>query len=254
MSPASRTISRGHGDLGGRERARRARSAPFPLSPPIPGRPVYKSVYVQRARARFWRRHATSFEFVHLACLDSIVHLVSGQGHSGHIPDHGSFSRDRPQLAGDGPRPVRAGSAWPLVLTGVSAVVSRVKRDFACTWTGTFQPVLVTLRGQSRLGLEGRTRILSGPSPDLTSYESVLARVSHAAVVSRFLIVGAWQVGSLCEDVAVIASAVLPSGSPSLEVCVTAPRPPAAWLTGGPADPLTVRDRDGPQWLLRRDA
>jgi hypothetical protein len=132
---------------------------------------------------------------------------------------------------------VRSGQAraWPLVLPGVSAVVSRVKRDFAWTLTGTFQPVLVDLRGQSRLGLEGRTRTLSGPSPDLTSYESVLARVSHAAVVSRFLIVGAWQVGSLCEDVAVIASAVLPSGSPSLEVCVTAPRPPAAWLTGGPA-------------------
>ena len=88
---------------------------------------------------------------------------------------------------------VRSGQApaWPLVLTGVSAVVSRVKRDFACTLTGSFQTVLVDLRGQSRLGLEGRTRTLSGPSPDLTFSESVLARVSHAAVVSRFLIVGA---------------------------------------------------------------
>lgn len=95
---------------------------------------------------------------------------------------------------------VRSGQAqaWPLVLTGMSAVVSRVKRDFACTLTGSFQPVLVDLRGQSRLGLEGRTRTLTGPYPDLTFSESVLARVSHAAVVSRFLIVGPWQVGSLC--------------------------------------------------------
>ena len=46
-------------------------------------------------------------------------------------------------------------------------MVSRVKRDFACTSTGFFPPVLVVLRAQLRLGLEGRARILSGPSPDL---------------------------------------------------------------------------------------
>ena len=46
-------------------------------------------------------------------------------------------------------------------------------------------------------------------------------------------------------------SGLLPSGSPSLEVCVTALRPLAAWRTGDPAGPLTVRDRDCPQWLLR---
>jgi hypothetical protein len=59
---------------------------------------------------------------------------------------------------------VRSGQApaWPLVLTGVSAVVSRVKRDFACTLTAAFPPVLVALRAQLRLGLEGRTRTLSG--------------------------------------------------------------------------------------------
>jgi len=45
-------------------------------------------------------------------------------------------------------------------------VVSRVKRDFACTLTGAFPPVLVALRAQSCLGLEGRARTLSGPSPD----------------------------------------------------------------------------------------
>ena len=35
----------------------------------------------------------------------------------------------------------------------------------------------------------------------------------------------------------------------SLEVCVAALRPPAAWLTSDPAGPLTVRDRDCPQRL-----
>ena len=73
-----------------------------------------------------------------------------------------------PNLAGDGPRPVRAGSAWPSVLAGVSAVVSRVKRDFACTSSGIFPPAPVALQVRSRLGLEGRTRTLSGPSPALT--------------------------------------------------------------------------------------
>jgi hypothetical protein len=34
-------------------------------------------------------------------------------------------------------------------------VVSRVKRDFACTLTGAFPPALLGLRAQSRLGLEG---------------------------------------------------------------------------------------------------
>ena len=43
-----------------------------------------------------------------------------------------------------------------------------------------FPPVLVALRAQSRLGLEGRTRTLSGPSPKLTSSESVLrCRCGH---------------------------------------------------------------------------
>ena len=45
---------------------------------------------------------------------------------------------------------------------------SRVKRDFACTCTRHLSPVLVVLRSQSRLRLEGRTRTLSGPSPDLS--------------------------------------------------------------------------------------
>jgi hypothetical protein len=114
-SLASQTISRGCGDLGGPERARRARSAPSPLSHPIPGRPVYKSVYMQRTRSRLWRPETTSFEFAHLSCLGSINYLPSGRDHSAHIPDHGYFRCDRP--TSQGMVRVRSGqaAAWPLV-------------------------------------------------------------------------------------------------------------------------------------------
>ncbi len=65
---------------------------------------------------------------------------------------------------------VRSGQARPApwFLTGVSAEVSRIKRDLACTCTRHLPPVLVALRAGSRLRLEGRTRTLSGPSPDLS--------------------------------------------------------------------------------------
>ena len=65
---------------------------------------------------------------------------------------------------------VRSGQApaWPLVSGRSVRSGSRVKRDFACTLTGALPPALVALRAQSRLGLEGRTRTLSGPSPDYT--------------------------------------------------------------------------------------
>jgi hypothetical protein len=77
-----------------------------------------------------------------------------------------------PHLAGDGPLPVRAGSgqapAWPLVSDRSVRRGSGVKRAFACTFTRHFSPVLVALRSQSRLMLEGRARTLSGPSTDLS--------------------------------------------------------------------------------------
>ena len=75
---------------------------------------------------------------------------------------------------------VRSGQApaWPLVSDRSVRRGSRVKRDIACTLAGAFPPVLVALRAQSRLGLEGRTRTLSGPSSDLTSSVSVLVRCS----------------------------------------------------------------------------
>jgi len=61
-----------------------------------------------------------------------------------------------------GPGRLRPG---PCLLTGVSAETrSRIKRDFACTFTRHFPAVLVALRSQSCLRLEGRARTLSGPS------------------------------------------------------------------------------------------
>ena len=45
---------------------------------------------------------------------------------------------------------------------------SGVKHDFACPFTRHFPLVLVALRLRSCLRLEGRTRTLSGPSPDLS--------------------------------------------------------------------------------------
>ena len=68
-------------------------------------------------------------------------------------------------------RPV-SGSAHSPAATGSESAVwparylplgSGVKRDFACTFTRHL-PVLVALRLQSRLRLEGRTRTLSGLS------------------------------------------------------------------------------------------
>jgi hypothetical protein len=76
--------------------------------------------------------------------------------------------RDRPHLAGDGPRPVGQAPAWPLSSDRSVRRGSGVKRDFACTFTRHFSPVVVVLRSRSRLRLEGRTRTLSGPSPALS--------------------------------------------------------------------------------------
>ena len=63
---------------------------------------------------------------------------------------------------------VRSGQApaWPLVSDRSARRGSGVKRDFACTFTRHVSPVPVALRSQSCLRLEGRTRTLSGPSPE----------------------------------------------------------------------------------------
>ena len=76
-------------------------------------------------------------------------------------------------FAGDGPRPVRAGSRLTLVSGRSGRRGSRVKHDFACTFNWHYLPVLVALRAQSCLRLEGRARTLSGPSPDLSPAKAI---------------------------------------------------------------------------------
>ncbi len=63
---------------------------------------------------------------------------------------------------------VRSGQApaWSLVSDRSARRGSRVKHDLACTFTRKFPSVLVGLRSQSCLRLEGRAHTLSGPSPD----------------------------------------------------------------------------------------
>src|SRR5580693_796323 len=80
---------------------------------------------------------------------------------------------------------VRSGQAppGPRLLSGVPAEVSRIKRDFACTSARHVLPVLIVLRSQSRLMLEGRARTLSGPSPDLTQPVLFASAVTYGQVV-----------------------------------------------------------------------
>ena len=65
---------------------------------------------------------------------------------------------------------IRSGQApaWPLSSDRSVRRGSRVKCDFCVYVHQALSPVLVVLRSQSRLRLEGRTRTLSGPSPDLS--------------------------------------------------------------------------------------
>ena len=94
---------------------------------------------------------------------------------------------------------VRSGQApaWPLVTDRSARRGSRVKRDFACTLADAFPPALVVLRPQSRLGLEGRTRTLSEPSPDL-SLAGTLASSSRCNPALSNLIELHYQLGNLC--------------------------------------------------------
>jgi hypothetical protein len=82
--------------------------------PAIEGRPQQDS----KLRSRLRRPTVRSSDFVDSASLDSIAHPSGGRDPSVHIPDHGCFGRNRLHLAGDGPRPVRAGFGlaldyWP---------------------------------------------------------------------------------------------------------------------------------------------
>jgi hypothetical protein len=135
--------------------------------------PVAPSVAPKEARSRLRSSAVRSSEFVHSACLDSITGHPGGQDHSAYFPDHGNLRRGCPHIAGDGPRQVRAGSSLALGSDRSVRSGSRVKRDFACAFTRHVSPVLVVLRPQSCLRLEGRTRTLSGPSPALRPARTV---------------------------------------------------------------------------------
>ena len=80
-----------------------------------------------------------SSESVHSACLDSITGLPGGRDHSAHfrIMEPPAVTAHTLQ----GMARVRSGQApaWPLVSDRSVRSGSRVKRDFACTLTGTFR-------------------------------------------------------------------------------------------------------------------
>ena len=85
---------------------------------------------------------------------------------------------------------VRSGQACPCPVVSGRSVRrgSGVKRDFACTFTRHYSPVHVALRSQSRLRLEGRTRTLSGPSPDLSPARTLAPSACRAEdlLIRRF--------------------------------------------------------------------
>ena len=103
-------------------------------------------------------------------------------------PYHGKPPRDRPHLAGMAC--ARSGQAPALPWSSDRSVRrdSGVKRDFACTFTWQFPPVLVALRSQWRLRLEGRTRTLStavpGSRPSPMSWRFTSLRFSSAIFYS----------------------------------------------------------------------
>jgi hypothetical protein len=76
--------------------------------------------------------------------------------------------------------------AWPLVYDRSVRRGSRVKRHFAYVDQAVL-PVRVDLRLQWRLMLEGRTRILRGPSPDL-ALTMALHLLGRAVADQRFTI------------------------------------------------------------------
>jgi hypothetical protein len=79
---------------------------------------------------------------------------------------------------------VRSGQApaWPLSTDRSARRSPGSVRDFACTFTRNFPPVLIGLRSKLRLMLEGWTRTLSGPSQDLAQDLRVLVFCSMVPV------------------------------------------------------------------------
>ena len=114
-----------------------------------------------------------SSEFVLSTCMDSIAYPGAGRDYSAYIPDHEDCHVTARTLQGMARARSGQAPAWPLVSDRSARRGSRVKHDFACTLTRNFPSVLVVLRSQSCLRLEGRARILSGPSPGLSPVRAV---------------------------------------------------------------------------------
>ena len=114
-----------------------------------------------------------------------------------YVPDHGSSAVTARTL--QGMARVRSGQApaWPLVSGRSVRSGSGVKREFACPLTGALPLELVALRSQSRLRLEGRTRTLSGPSPDLSPTRTLCAGWLAAQALTRLRISAEPRVASL---------------------------------------------------------
>jgi hypothetical protein len=145
-------------------------------------------------------------------------------------------------LAGDGPRPVRAGSAWPLSPDRSVRRGSKVKRDFACTFTRHLPPVRLVLRSQSCLRLEGRTRTLSGPSPDLSPArtlappsrrEDLLIRRSEQVVPDRPSLVVGW------DDIPELSTCVGRCSAAWQQCWQQYESPPGTFPRPGPCPPLS---------------
>ena len=137
----------------------------------------------REARSGLRRRQTTPFEFVQAACLDSITHPPSAKVIPRIFRIMETFAVTTCIL--QGMARVRSGQApaWPLSSDRSVRRGYGIKRDFACTVTRHFLPVLVARRPRSPIRLEGRTRTISGPSPDVTS--SVPGLLSNLAHVRR---------------------------------------------------------------------
>ena len=124
---------------------------------------------------------------------------------------------------------VRSGQApaWPLSSDRNVRRGSRVKRDFACTFTRHFSPVLVVLRSRSRFRLERRIRTPSGPSPDLSPASTLAPSASCEDLLIRRFLCGHPDPFRSVRDLGLVSPGCT-SGSGTSEGCSSVWLP--AWL------------------------
>jgi len=112
-------------------------------------------------------------------------------GRSGTQRARPAFSRgDCPHRAGDGPRPVRAGSAWPLVSDRRGCRGLRRSRGGSrrCFLRSGFERIF-----GCPLTVEGHPRTLSGPSPDRSPARTLAFPPVGGRVISLPLALSAWK-------------------------------------------------------------